>query len=227
MKLRVPAVLDPKFEPLSLVCREMREKTKDNGQDLIIGCQRNKGYTTIYNTRIFKDGTGHDEENFRFVERITKALLWVVGGYKIIIAGSPVIGEKIKEAYKDKSLRDFDNHFMARVYERPFEVEVRSLENAPETYESASPVGRHLDGCRIGLTRAEATERSAPLSTARLYIPRRLFGIRSSTATPPIIIRAFLRRLSRRRLICRELTQSASPARAVISTTALWSLLCS
>lgn len=150
MKLKVPAVLDPQFEPLSLVCREMREKTKDNGQDLIIGCQRNKGYTTIYKTRVFKDGTGHDEENFRFVERMVKALLWVVGGYKIIIAGSTVIGEKIKEAYQDKGLRDFDNHFMARVYEKPFEVEIRSLEDAPVNYESPSPVGRHLDGCRIG-----------------------------------------------------------------------------
>lgn len=150
MKLKVPAVLDPNFEPLSLVCREMREKTKDNGQDIIIGCQRNKGYTTVYKTRIFKDGTGHDEENFRFVERIVKSLLWVVGGYKIIIAGSPVMGQRIKEAYQDKGLRDFDMHFMERVYERPFQVEIRSLDNPPVPYESATPIGRNLDGCRIG-----------------------------------------------------------------------------
>ncbi|PKM62787.1 MAG: transcriptional regulator [Firmicutes bacterium HGW-Firmicutes-21] len=150
MNLKVKAVLDPLFTPLSLVCREMREKTKDNGQDIVIGCQRNKGYTTVYRTRIFADGTGNDEENFRFVERMVKALLWVVGGYKIIIAGSSVVGERIKDAYKDKSLRDFDFHFMARVYEQPFEVELRSIEDAPVTYEAASPVGRHLDGCRIG-----------------------------------------------------------------------------
>ncbi|HAN21441.1 MAG: transcriptional regulator [Clostridiales bacterium GWF2_36_10] len=150
MKLKVQAVLDPLFTPLSVVCREMREKTKDNGQDLVIGCQRNKGYTTIYKTRIFADGTGHDDENFRFVERMVKALLWVVGGYKIIIAGSTIVGEKIKAAYQDKALRNFDFHFMSRVYEKPFEVELRSIENAPVTYEAASPVGRHLDGCRIG-----------------------------------------------------------------------------
>ena len=48
---------------------------------------------------VFKDGTGHDEENHAFVERIVKTLLWVRGGYKIIIAGSKVVGEKIKEAY--------------------------------------------------------------------------------------------------------------------------------
>ena len=97
MKLKVNAKLDPKFQPLSLVCREMRENTKENGQDIVVAIERNKGYTTTYKTRIYKDGTGHDEENFNFVERMTKALLWVAGGYKVIIAGSEVIGNKIKE----------------------------------------------------------------------------------------------------------------------------------
>lgn len=150
MKLKVNAKLDPQFAPLSVVCREMREATKENGQDLVIAVTRNKGYTTTYKTRVYKDGTGHDEENFNFVERMTKALLWVVGGYKVTIAGSEVIGNKIKEAYTDGGLRDFDVHFMERVYERAFEVEVVSIENAPVDNEAAAPVGRHLDGCRIG-----------------------------------------------------------------------------
>ncbi len=150
MKLKVNAKLDPQFTPLSLVCREMREATKENGQDLVIGVERNKGYTTVYKTRVFKDGTGHDEENFNFVERMVKALLWVAGGFKIIIAGSEVIGNKIKEAYTDGGLRDFDVHFMERVYETDFVVEVRSLEDAPVEVSGAAPVGRHLDGCRIG-----------------------------------------------------------------------------
>ncbi len=150
MKLKVNAKLDPQFTPLSLVCREMREATKDDGQDIVIGVERNKGYTTVYKTRVFKDGTGHDEENFNFIERMTKALLWVAGGFKIIIAGSEVIGNKIKEAYTDGGLRDFDVHFMERVYETNFEVEIRPIENAPVEVSGAAPVGRHLDGCRIG-----------------------------------------------------------------------------
>ena len=150
MELKVNAKLDPKFEPLALVCREMREATKENGQELVIAIERNKGYTTTYKTRVFADGTGHDEENFAFVERMTKALLWVAGGYKVIIAGSEVIGNKIKEAYTDGGLRDFDVHFMERVYEQPFEVKVVSLADAPKDKSAAAPIGRHLDGCRIG-----------------------------------------------------------------------------
>ncbi len=150
MKLKVNAKLDPKFAPLSLVCRDMREATRTDGQDLVIAVQRNKGYTTTYKTRIYLDGAGHDDDNFNFVERMTKALLWVVGGYKIIIAGSAVVGQKIKEAYTYGGLRDFDVKFMERVYEKTFEVECVSIENAPVDNEAAAPVGRHLDGCRIG-----------------------------------------------------------------------------
>jgi len=150
MKLKVNAKLDSQFQPLSLICRDMREATKEDGQDLVIAIERNKGYTTTYKTRIFKDGTGHDEENFRFVERMAKALLWVAGGYKIIIAGSPVVGAKIKEAYTYEGLRAFDVEFMERVYETKFEVIVCDLQDAPKDKSAAAPIGRHLDGCRIG-----------------------------------------------------------------------------
>lgn len=150
MNLKVNAKLDPKFQPLALVVREMREATKDDGQDIIIAIERNKGYTTTYKTRIFSDGIGKDEENFRFIERIAKSLLWVAGGYKIFIAGSEIVGNKIKEAYTVGGLREFDVKFMERVYEKPFEVIVCSLEDAPEDKSAAAPIGRHLDGCRIG-----------------------------------------------------------------------------
>ena len=150
MKLKVNAKLDPQFAPLSVVCREMREATKNEGQDIIIAVERNKGYTVTYKTRVFLDNTGHDEENFKFVERMAKSLLWVSGGYKIYIAGSELIGNKIKEAYTDGGLRDFDVHFMERVYEKPFEVIVCSLNDAPQDKSAAAPIGRHLDGCRIG-----------------------------------------------------------------------------
>lgn len=150
MNLKVNAKLDPKFEPLSVVVREMREATKENGQDVIVAIERNKGQISTYKTRIYPDGTGHDEENFRFIERIVKSLLWIAGGYKVFIAGSEVVGNKIKEAYTPDGIRAFDEDYMAGVFEKPFEVVVCPLEDAPEDYYIASSVGRHLDGCRIG-----------------------------------------------------------------------------
>ena len=42
MKLKVQAKLDPQFAPLSIVCRDMREATAKDGQDIIIAIERNK-----------------------------------------------------------------------------------------------------------------------------------------------------------------------------------------
>ena len=150
MELKIKAVLDPQFAPMSLKVREMRELTKENGQEIVIGVERNKGAVTTYRTRIFPDGAGHDEENYRFVERIVKSMLWVAGGFKIIIAGSEVVAQRIKEAYVDGGYRDFDLHFMENVYESKFEVVSVALEDAPKDVSTAAPIGRHLDGCRIG-----------------------------------------------------------------------------
>ena len=150
MNLKVKAILDPQFEPMALKVREMREKTEQEGQEIVIGVERDRGAVTTYRTRIFPDGTGHDDENYEFVERIVKSMLWVAGGFHIIIAGSPVIAQRIREAYVDKGYRDFDLHFMETVYETTFVVDSVPLECAPKDVSVASPVGRHLDGCRIG-----------------------------------------------------------------------------
>ncbi len=150
MKLQVSAKLDPQFAPLSLVCREMRAATAADGQDIVIAVERNKGYTRVYKTRIYKDGTGHDAENIKFVERMAKALLWVAGGYKLIIAGSDVVGAAMQGIFAPGGRREFDVKMMERIYESPFEVKVCALAEAPEEKSSAAPIGRHLDGCRIG-----------------------------------------------------------------------------
>ena len=151
MLLKVNAPLDPGFMPMAVVFRDFEAKVKAvGGQKLVIGLERNDGLTSVFEIEVYKDGCGHDEENHEFVERIVKTLLWTRGGYKIIIAGSDVIAEKIKADYSVGGYRDFDRDFMSGVYEAPFEVIGVPLDKAPKSKEAASPVGRHLDGCRIG-----------------------------------------------------------------------------
>ncbi len=151
MNLKVKAPLDPGFMPMAVVFRDFENAVREvGGQHIVLGLERNGGLTSTFELDVYKDGCGHDEENYEFVERIVKTLLWARGGYKIIIAGSETIAKRIAADYSEGGARDFDRDFMSRVYEAPFEVVSVSLENAPVTKESASPVGRHLDGCRIG-----------------------------------------------------------------------------
>ncbi len=151
MELKVKAVLDEKFKPMALVYRDFVARAeKEGAEPVVIGIVRNQGFVSAFETKIFKEGTGHDEENFKFIERVVKSLLWIKGGYKIIIAGPKAVADRIAAAYTKDGLRAFDADFMAKVYEKPFEVEGVPYENAPKTQESTNPIGRHLDGCRIG-----------------------------------------------------------------------------
>ena len=150
MKLKVEAKLDRQFMPMSVVYRDFINEAKQNGgEKLIIAIERNKGYVSTFETVVFPDGV-NDKVNIEMIERIVKSLLWFRGGYKIIIAGSKVIYEGIKKAYAKDGTRAFDNDFMSGVYEKDFEVAWCPIEEAPKDNEGAAPVGRHLDGCRIG-----------------------------------------------------------------------------
>ena len=151
MNLKFEAKLDKGFQPMVLVYNDFVARAKAaNGEKLVIGIERNNGFVSTFETVVFPDGTGHDEENLGIVERIVKTLLWIKGGYKVIIAGSKLIYEGIAKAYAKDGARAFDNDFMAGVYEKEFECVWKPIEEAPKTQESATPIGRHLDGCRIG-----------------------------------------------------------------------------
>ena len=148
----ITAKLDPKFMPMITVINEFNEAVKKaGGVPMVIAVERNDGYMATYEMDIFPEGTGHDEENYDVAERIIKTLLWLNGGYKVYVAGSKKIYDGIAKAYSAGGAREFDMNFMARVYEKPFEViYVENVADAPKEYAVSLPVGRHLDGCRIG-----------------------------------------------------------------------------
>lgn len=146
------AKLEPEFMPMVKVINEFKQNVaKSENQPLVIGVERNGGLMAVYKLDIFAEGTGHDEENYGIVERIIKTLLWAKGGYKVYIAGSKYLYDRISKDYSVGGAREFDFNFMARVFEQPFEViYVENVCDAPAENEVSSPVGRHLDGCRIG-----------------------------------------------------------------------------
>ncbi len=156
MQIQVnPAVIpifDPNFQPAVLVYQAFQKSLEQTGSGtpLIITIERGSGMTSVFKTKIFAEGPDSIKQNNAYVERIVKSLLWIYGGWKITVAGSDAVAAYIKSIYNTGGLRAFDSTFMSRVYEKPFTVEACSLENAPKEKSVANPVGRHLDGCRIG-----------------------------------------------------------------------------
>jgi len=148
--LKFKSSLDPNFQPLIVELRDFKKKVSENKSVRFAICvERNDGFRYRYEIAVLEDPK-ELETNFRIVERIVKSILWVVGGFKVYVGGLKPLAEKIKEAYTEDGLRAFDAKFMARVYERPFEVIVTEYDEVPESVHSSIPAGGHLDGCRIG-----------------------------------------------------------------------------
>lgn len=150
-QLKVLAPLDTAFAP---IYRGFQAFTKDakaaGGSEVRITLERNDGLVAVHDMLVLPEGSD-DERNIHMVERMVKSMLWVYGGFRVTIAGSKVIYDGIKAQYQKGGKREFDALFMADVYEMPFEVlYAATMAEAPEHKDSAAPVGRHLDGCRIG-----------------------------------------------------------------------------
>ena len=146
------AKLEPEFMPMVKVINDFKAAVaKADSQEVTVCVERNGGLMAVYKLDVYKENTGHDEENYEIIERIIKTLLWAKGGYKVYVAGSKYIYERIADDYRVGGAREFDFNFMARVYEKPFEVVyVENVKDAPAENDASSPIGRHLDGCRIG-----------------------------------------------------------------------------
>ncbi len=144
-------VLDKNFYPMIKALNDFDAEVKKSGEsvEVTIVAQRSGGYNYVYTYNALKDGV-NDALNFRVAERIAKTILWVVGGFKISVAGSKSIYEYLKEAYTMQGLRAFDVEFMSGVYERPFEVEWLEKDQIPTQKNASMRVGGYLKGCRIG-----------------------------------------------------------------------------
>jgi predicted NBD/HSP70 family sugar kinase len=118
---------------------------------LVIGLERDRQQVSRFETLVFPHDHPQASANFRYVERLVKFLLWQRGGYKVYVGGPRSIGEFVQEYYSPQGQRSFDYHFMGeQVYEQTFTVAPCDPEDVPPAFEIGQPLGRHLDGCRIG-----------------------------------------------------------------------------
>ncbi len=144
-------VLDKNFYPMIKALNDFEKEVEKSGKPVkvVLVAERSGGYNYVYSYNALADGV-NDKLNFRVAERLAKSILWVVGGFKISVAGSKSIYEYLKKAYTLEGLRAFDVDFMSGVYERPFEVEWLEENQIPEQKNASIRVGGYLNGCRIG-----------------------------------------------------------------------------
>ena len=144
-------VLDKNFYPMIKALNDFEKKVNETGNavEVTLIAERSGGYNYVYKYNALPDGVD-DKLNFRIAERLAKTILWVVGGFKIYVAGSKSVYEYLKQAYTLDGLRAFDVDFMSGVYEKPFEVVWLEKDEVPAQKNNSIRVGGYLNGCRIG-----------------------------------------------------------------------------
>lgn len=152
VKPGVTPPLDDNFRPAVLWNHAFLVEVEASGSPvpLTLGVEQADGTRSLYQTQVLPNGHPKAEANLKYVERAVKFLLWQRGGYKVYVGGPAEIGEYVKQAYTPKGIRAFDMELWGGVYEKPFEVVVTAADKVPPAREASIPLGRHLEGCRIG-----------------------------------------------------------------------------
>jgi predicted NBD/HSP70 family sugar kinase len=145
--------LDEDFTPAALFNREFTRELGQTGKGIpiVLGLERTDGSFSRHKIQVFAQEHPWSIYNPYYVERMVKFLLWQRGGWKVMVGGSDDIASYIQKCYSQGGERAFDYHFMGEdVYQRPFTVVLCRPEDVPQEKENELPLGRHLNGCRIG-----------------------------------------------------------------------------
>ena len=157
-------LLDPDFLAAALWNRAYRAGLAATGraENLALALERADGSVSLFRTAVFPHEGAWAPLNERYVERLVKFLLWQRGASRLTVAGPAAIARHIQGIYSPGGERAFDHEFMGeRVYGVPMQVTHCAYASAPEEKETGLPLGRHLDGCRIGFDLGGSDRKSA------------------------------------------------------------------
>ena len=148
---RVTPRLDPQFRPASLANRAFREEVAACGNPVRARLALEQADGSVFHRDLQLLPPDHPSAsgNFRYLERQLKFLLWSRGGWRVYFDGPADLHRRLENHYRETPTGRFDADIMgARVFEKPFNLV--HTKQVPPARESTAPLGRHLDGCRIG-----------------------------------------------------------------------------
>jgi len=114
-----------------------------------IALEQTDGSVFHFATQVLPESHPQASANVAYVERFVKFLLWARGGWRIYVDGPESLTAGLTSHYSQTEAGRFDAHFVGElVFDHQLEV-VRTRDLPPE-HSVTKPLGRHLEGCRIG-----------------------------------------------------------------------------
>ena len=169
--LKLRPVLDPEFLPAALWQRGYRELVaRDPGaRPFAVVIVRPDGSVFRHESRVLAADHPAAALTLTYAERLLKFLLWMKGGPRVLVAGAEEIAAALARTYAPDGARAFDAEFMGeKIFGRPFSLEAAAWADLPAPAETSVPMGRHLDGCRIGFDLGGSDRKAAALIDGRV-----------------------------------------------------------
>ena len=161
---RITPVLDPAFRPAVLANRAFRQQAAALPQPVPVrlALEQHDGIVSHYATEVFPEDHPQAAGNFRYLERITRLLLWTRGGFRFYLDGPPSLATQLATYYRETTTGKFDANLVAeRMFDHP--LEVIATRDLPPERRSTAALGRHLEGCRIGFDLGGSDRKAAAL----------------------------------------------------------------
>jgi predicted NBD/HSP70 family sugar kinase len=180
-------VLDPAFVAAALWNRAYRDavKASGGGEPLAFALERSDGSISVFRTAILPHERSNEALNVRYAERLLKFLLWQKGGYGVTVGGNAALAKSLRGIYAPGGARAFDHDFMGEmVYGRPMTIESATYDRTPVERESSAPLGRHLDGCRIGFDLGASDRKCAAIAGGEVVFSEEVSWNPSKEADP-------------------------------------------
>ena len=158
--------IDPGLVPAVLWTRDYltRCERTAGSTELTIALRREDGTASLFCTRVLARGVD-DAATYLHVERTVKFLLWSRGASEILLCGSEAapLALRLQADYSSTGCRAFDADFFRKAFERPLSFRVVDASALPTASAAHLPLGRNLDGCRIGFDLGGSDRKCAAL----------------------------------------------------------------
>jgi hypothetical protein len=148
---RVVPSLDPGFRPAVLAARAFRglAGATADAVPVRLALEQSDGSVFRFDLRVLPAAHPQSAANAVYLERFVKFILWSRGGWRIHVDAPAALAASLSAHYRDTATGRFDAHLVGeRMFDHPLTVvQTRDL---PAAHAVTKPLGRHLDGCRIG-----------------------------------------------------------------------------
>ncbi|MDD5091846.1 MAG: ROK family protein [Candidatus Wallbacteria bacterium] len=164
--MKFPPVLDRNFIPAVLWRREFDERaaSSDKKEQVLLALTRSDGTVYRHDTSVPPHIGSQAHDNIRHIERLIKFLLWQKGGDRVLISGPEQLVSSLSSLYAPCGRQEFDSSFIGKkIFGKPLEIVRVQASDMPAARDISAPLGRHLDGCRIGFDLGGSDRKCASL----------------------------------------------------------------